>query len=502
MSRSHTACRTAAQSVRRSANVQTGSQRRVAVSARQCADDVPVIPAEAIATLAGLQRVPPAVQRGQTPPGVQEGKLCNVWPCSTDITVSRARGCYIWADDGRGPFLDLTAGIAVVNTGHCHPHVTAAIQEQAERILHAQINNYHHPGLHELARRLGAYLPPGMDTIYYDNTGTQAIEAAVKLARLHRQRPNMITLLGGMHGRSTMCSSLTSNASIRNPPYTPLPSGVYNAPFPNAFRWKVSEEEAVSRALSAMQDLLKGQVRPDSVAAIIMEPVLGEGGFYPLPRSYVSGLKELLRPHGILYISDEIQAGYGRTGKMWGADNHIDIWQPDIIAASKGIASGLPLSMVASTDEIMQAFSPGMHGGTFNGNAVAVAAALATLDVFEEEGLIENSHRQGDLFKDMLTAVWQELQPTGDVRGHGLMLAVECCDENGRSDPACAKFIKEHCRQNANILIYSPTGFDGNILRLMPPLVIQEHEVVRAAGAIEAALRAWSAQRQRPAASA
>eukprot|EP00756_Hemistasia_phaeocysticola_P026129 Hpha_TRINITY_DN16042_c0_g5::TRINITY_DN16042_c0_g5_i1::g.118330::m.118330/K00823/puuE; 4-aminobutyrate aminotransferase len=425
-------------------------------------------------------------------PRTQEGKLCGVWKCSTDITVARAKGCEVWATDGRGPFLDLTGGIAVVNTGHCHPKVTAAIQEQAELVLHAQVNNYHHPGLHELARRLGAYLPPGLDTIYYDNTGTQAIEAAIKLARLHNQRPYLLTLQGGMHGRSTMCSAMTSNHSIRNPMHTPLPSGVYTAAFPSAFRWGVSEEEATERALNSMKDLLKGQVRPEQVAAIVMEPVLGEGGFYPLPTEYVRGLREVLEPHGILYISDEIQAGFGRTGKMWGCDHFSEVWRPDIIAASKGIASGMPLSMVASTDAIMQSFTPGAHGGTFNGNAVAVAAALATLDVFEEEGVIENSRKQGALFKELLQGAWERYQPQGEVRGPGLMLAVECIDKNGRPDPQCAQFIKEHCREHAQVLIYSATGYENNILRLMPPLVIAEHETVRAAAAIEAALKEWT----------
>lgn len=425
------------------------------------------------------------------PERAQEGRLCGVWPCSTDITVSRARGCEVWDSAGK-PWLDLTAGIAVVNTGHCHPKVTAAVQRQAETVLHAQINNYHHPGLHQLARRLGGHLPRGLDTIYYDNTGTQAIEAAIKLARLHTRRPNLIVLHGGMHGRSAMCSAMTSNHSIRNPMYTPLPSGVYNAPFPAAFRWGCSEEEAVGRALSGLRDVLMGQVRPETVAAVVMEPVLGEGGFVPVPRAYIRGLHRILREHGILYISDEIQAGYGRTGRMWGCDHWTDICRPDILVSSKGIASGMVLSVVASTQEIMAAFTPGAHGGTFNGNACAVAAALATLDVFEEEGVVDNARRQGARLKGALAEAWQELQPTGQVRGRGLMIGVECCGADGSPDAECARFVKKHCHDHADVLIYAPTGFGGNILRIMPPLVIGDEHVDRAAAAITAALRAWA----------
>eukprot|EP01063_Lacrimia_lanifica_P017447 TRINITY_DN24539_c0_g1_i1.p1 TRINITY_DN24539_c0_g1~~TRINITY_DN24539_c0_g1_i1.p1 ORF type:complete len:489 (+),score=162.84 TRINITY_DN24539_c0_g1_i1:106-1467(+) len=433
----------------------------------------------------------PVSEASPQPADVQQGILSKVWARSTDLCVSHGKGVYVYDMHGQ-EYMDLAAGIAVTNTGHAHPKVVAAIQQQAERMLHSQINNYHNAPLYELTKRLGAVLPEGVNHVYYDNTGTAAIEAAVKMVRQATKRPHIVTLFGGMHGRSGMCSAMTSNHSIRNPVYYPLPSGVYTAPFPYAFRMGVSEEEAAERALSGLKDLVKAQVRPDQVAAVVFEPILGEGGFVPASTAYYTGVRELCNEHGWLLVMDEIQSGYGRSGTMW-AHQHFDAaGPPDILVSSKGIASGMPLSMVAATQGVMDTFTPGTHGGTFNGNPVALAAAIATLDVFEEEDLLENATRQGAMLKSLLKSICEVHSPRSDVRGRGLMIGLECMDADGAPSKEQAQFVKQHCQRHHNVLLLTPTGFDGNILRIMPALVIREEEVVRAAQAVEHALLDWN----------
>ena len=431
--------------------------------------------------------------RAATPPkqNVQEGVLSRVWARSTDLCIDRAHGAYV-EDTSGNTFLDFASGIAVTNTGHCHPHVVSAIKQQAGKMLHCQINNYHNEALHELTRRVGAHLPRGVNHIYYDNTGTAAVEASVKMARQATKRPNLITLLGGMHGRSGMCSAMTSNSASRNPLYYPLPSGVYNAPFPTSFNWGCTAEEAAERALTGLRQVLKAQVRPEQVAAIIFEPILGEGGFIPCGTQFYQGVREICNAHGILLIMDEIQSGYGRSGRMW-AHQHFstETTHPDIIVSSKGIASGMPLSMVAATKEVMDTFTPGTHGGTFNGNPVSLAAAIATLDVFEKEGLVKNSKTRGAALKAMLQDIFAKHMPSGDVRGEGLMIGLECTDTKGHASPGAANYIKKHCLQKSNLILMTPTGFDANILRVMPPLTITDAEGITAAGKIEHAMSDW-----------
>ena len=425
-------------------------------------------------------------------PKVQKGHLSKVWARSTELTVDKARGCYVWDQEGNR-FMDAAAGIAVVNTGHCHPAIVSAIREQAGKLIHSQINNYHNEPLHELTERLGDVFPVGVNHFYYDNTGTAGIEAAIKLVRKATCRPNIIALHGGMHGRSGMCSSLTSNHSVRNPVHYPLPSGAYFAPYPSCFRWGLNEEEATQRALEGLDVVLRGNVKSEQVAAIIFEPVLGEGGFIPCTPQYYQEVRKICDDNGILLIMDEIQSGYGRTGKMWGCQHLFSdpSQAPDVIVSSKGIASGMPLSVVAAKEEVMAAFTPGTHGGTFNGNVVALAAALATLDVFEEEQLVENSRIQGDTMSGILKALCETYLPENDVRGPGLMIGMEFV-KDGKANAQAAHYIKNHCFEKSNTIILTPTGYDGNILRLMPPLIIQEEEVLEFTQAVEYAMRDYT----------
>eukprot|EP01064_Diplonema_japonicum_P011713 TRINITY_DN1915_c5_g1_i1.p1 TRINITY_DN1915_c5_g1~~TRINITY_DN1915_c5_g1_i1.p1 ORF type:complete len:449 (+),score=88.10 TRINITY_DN1915_c5_g1_i1:69-1415(+) len=416
--------------------------------------------------------------------GRQEGVLSKVWARSTELMVDRGEGCYVWDVYGNR-YLDAAAGIAVLNTGHSHPKVVQALKDQAEKLVHSQINNYHNEPLYEFTRRVGTHLPEGLNHVYFDNTGTAGIEAAVKLVRQHTKRPNIIVLYGGMHGRSGMASAMTTNHSIRNPLFYPLPSGVYTAPFPSAYRWGISEEEAADRAIEGLKDVLKGSVRPDQVAALVFEPILGEGGFVPASAYYYKKAKEICDQYGILMVMDEIQSGYGRSGRMWAHQHFSGDAVPDVMVSSKGIASGMPLSMVVAKKHVMDSFTPGTHGGTFNGNVMALAAANATLDIFEEEGVVENSHNQGITLKGTLSAIFDQYMPGSDVRGHGLMIGVECVT------PEAARYIKKHCLVHSSVIILTPTGTEGNILRIMPPLVISEEEILALSQAIEHAARDW-----------
>ena len=421
----------------------------------------------------------------------QQGVLSRVWARSSELTVKKARGAYVWDVDGNR-YLDCVAGIAVVNTGHCHPKVVQAVRKQAGELMHGQINAFHNERLYELTNKLGGVLPTGVNHIYYDNTGTSGIEAAVKMVRQATQRPHIVTLFGGMHGRSALASAMTTNHCIRNPVHYPLPAGVYVAPFPSAFRWRVSEEEATARALAGLRDLLKGQVRPEQVAAVLFEPILGEGGFVAAPQAYYEGVREICNRHGILLVMDEVQSGYGRSGKMWGHEHVATAaTRPDVIVSSKGVASGMPLSFVAATEEVMDTFVPGSHGGTFNGNCVSVAAAIATLEVFEEEGLVANSAERGLLLKQMLTDVFAQHMPRADVRGKGLMVGLECVDDEGQAWPEAAAYIKRHCFVHGKMLLLAPTGFDGNIVRVMPPLILTTDQVITVSQTIENALSDW-----------
>eukprot|EP00659_Diplonema_papillatum_P002245 gene2245-3469_t len=440
-------------------------------------------------TTAAVRAAVPQVAKKLQSEGVQRGVLSQVWARATDLTIDHGEGVFVFDVDGNR-YLDASAGIAVCNTGHAHPKVVAAIQKQAAKMLHSQINNYHSKPLYELTERLGAVLPEGVNHIYYDNTGTGGIEAAVKLVRHHTKRPHIIVLHGGMHGRSATGSAMTSNHSIRNPVSYPLPSGFYTAPFPCAYRWGVTPEEATHRALQGLKDVLKGNVRAEQVAAVFFEPILGEGGFMPVTPQYYEAVRSICNDHGIMLVMDEIQSGYGRSGKMWG---HQWMMQnsastPDVLVSSKGIASGMPLSMVAAKEEVMRSFTPGTHGGTFNANPVALAAAIATLEVFEEEGLVANSLTQGETLKRMLAAIFKVHLPKSDVRGMGLMIGLDCADEHGNPLPEAARYIQKHCLQKSNVIMLTPTGFDGNILRVMPPLIIKEDEVFELAHAVENAL--------------
>eukprot|EP01060_Flectonema_neradi_P017855 TRINITY_DN246_c4_g1_i1.p1 TRINITY_DN246_c4_g1~~TRINITY_DN246_c4_g1_i1.p1 ORF type:complete len:479 (+),score=102.68 TRINITY_DN246_c4_g1_i1:59-1438(+) len=420
---------------------------------------------------------------------IGNGKHANCYGKSSDLTLREASGCYVTATNGE-TYLDVTSGIAVLSTGHCHPRVVEAVREQAGKCLHAQLNCFQsHTQLDELVQKLDRITPDNIDTFFPDTTGSQAIEAAVKMCRRHTGRQNIICIQGGFHGRTTLTSAMTSsNAGARYPSSTPLPSGVYHTQAPMAFRWGVSEEEACDRAIQQFKDMFRSHIPADSVAAIVMEPILGEGGCIPIPGKFWAAVRSFCDEHGALLVADEIQCGVARSGTMWASDQLPG--NPDVIVTAKGLASGMPLSMVCSSSEIMDSFTPGTHGGTYMGNIVACAAANATLDIIEDEDLCGNAKRQGDLLHGMLTDVFKKNLPACDVRGKGLMRAIEVRDLDGNASPEIAQKIRKHCLDNSNVLLYAPSGWDANAIRLIPSLTIQEHETVHLASAIEAAVMA------------
>jgi 4-aminobutyrate aminotransferase len=419
-----------------------------------------------------------------------------VWGRITNLVVERGEGSWLVTRDGER-YLDYSSGIGVVNTGHAHPRVVAAVQAQAARLLHGQQNIvYHEPGL-RLYERLAGLLPGGPWGAFLSNSGAEAVEAAVKLARVSTGRPVILAFRGGFHGRTAQAMALTTAKDVYRAAFEPLPGSVYHTPFPYCYRaagGAHAPDASCTCDWEAQLDLLFHQViYPERVAAVIVEPVLGEGGYVVPPPAFLPRLRELTRQHGILLIADEVQTGFGRTGELF-AVRHWDV-EPDILVMAKGIASGLPLSGLIARQDLLAAWKPGSHGGTYGGNVVACAAALATLDVIEEEGLVANARERGAQFLDGLRSLAADHPAIGDVRGLGLMLALELIrpgEGDGRvPNPELTKRILAEALDRR--LIVLSAGSYANVVRIIPPLVTTADEVRQALGILSDALDAAGA---------
>jgi 4-aminobutyrate aminotransferase len=418
-----------------------------------------------------------------------------VWGRITNLIVDHGEGSWLVTPEG-DRYLDYTSGIGVTNTGHAHPRVVAAIQAQAAKLLHGQQNIvYHEPGL-RLYERLAGLLPNGPWSAFLANSGAEAVEAAVKLARVATGRPAIIAFRYSFHGRTAQTMALTAAKDVYRGAFEPLPGSIYHASYPYCYRAPGGPHDPADCSCDweAQLDLLFHQlVFPDKVAAIIVEPVIGEGGYIVPPPSFLPRLREITREHGILLVADEVQTGFGRTGELF-AVRHWDV-DPDIVVMAKGIASGMPLSGILARKELMDRLPPGSHGGTYGGNAVSCAAALATLDVIEDEGLVANARDRGEQF----VAGLRRLAPThpsmGDVRGLGLMVAVEFVkpdDGDGRTpDAALTKRVQLACFERGLLLLTAGTYV--NVIRIIPPLVTTADEVDRALVIIAEALDAAGA---------
>jgi len=401
-----------------------------------------------------------------------------VWTRIFPIQAERAEGSYIYAEDGR-KYLDFTCGIGVTNTGHCHPKVVEAIREQAGKFLHAQANIIVHKPMMQLIEELRTIVPASIDGFFFSNSGAEAVEGAMKLARNATGKNSVIVFSGSFHGRTAGTMALTTSKTAYKMGPQLLPSGVYVAPYPYAYRLGMSEEQACQYALESVEELLASQIAPSDVAAILIETVLGEGGYVPPPAGFLEGLRKICNKHGILLILDEIQCGYGRTGR-WFAFEHYVV-EPDIMTVAKGIASGLPLSGVFSSLDLMKKWPGGSHGGTYGGNAVACAAAVATIQVMREEHMLENAQQRGLQLQTGLRKLQEEYPQIGDVRGLGLMIGSEF-EADGKFKNA-KPLVKEiiHVAEERGLLLLSCGTYDSTI-RWIPPLNVTEGQVKDALG--------------------
>ena len=404
---------------------------------------------------------------------------------ATPVVVDHAQGSWIHGTDGRS-YLDFTTGIGVTSTGHCHPKVVAAAREQVGKIIHAQYTTVMHQPLLALTEKLGEVLPEGLDSVFYANSGSEAVEAAVRLARMATGRPNIVVFQGGFHGRTVAAASLTTAGTKFSAGFAPLMAGVHMSAFPYAYRYGWDEATAVAFALQELDYLLQTRTAPNDTAAFLIEPALGDGGYLPTPPAFLEGLRERADRHGIQLIFDEVQAGVGRTGKFWGHQHSTAT--PDIIITAKGIASGFPISAIAASTETMSKAWPGSQGGTYGGNAVSAAAGVATLEVVEEEGLVENSRARGEQLQAGLREIQGRFPVIGDVRGLGLMQGIEFTAEDGSPDARTAVAVQQATTDQG--LLTLTCGPAGNVVRLIPALVVTADEISTGLERFEAALTA------------
>jgi 4-aminobutyrate aminotransferase len=412
-------------------------------------------------------------------------ELSQVLKQATGVVAARGEGVHLYDEDGRR-FLDFTAGIGVTSTGHCHPRVVAAAQEQVAQLIHAQYTTVMHRPLLTLVERMSEVLPEGLDRMFFANSGSEAIEAALRLVRQATGRPNVIVFHGGFHGRTVAAASMTTSGTKFRAGFSPLMGGVHLAPFPDPghFGWQV--EQCTDFALAQLDYLLQTVSAPADTAAFFIEPVLGEGGYVPANERFLAGLRERADQHGICLVIDEVQTGFGRTGRFWGHD-HFGV-RPDVLVTAKGLASGFPLSGIAASSALMAKAWPGSQGGTYGANAVACAAALATLDVIEEEKLVANADARGAELKAALADVASRHSRITDVRGLGLMIGNEFRDADGKPDGAAATAAQQEAARRGLLLL--TCGPWGQVVRFIPALVVESPQIAEAVGIWEDAVAA------------
>jgi 4-aminobutyrate aminotransferase len=403
---------------------------------------------------------------------------------SYPLVARRGRGIRVEDVDGN-EFLDFAAGIAVTSTGHCHPEVVAAIQKQAAELIHISGTDFYNEPLTDLAERLSAVAPmPGPHRFFYGNSGAEAIECALKLARYHTGRQQIISFFGAFHGRTMGALSLTGSKPQQKRRFSPLVPGVTHIRYPYAYRGcsggpQEEEEFSLGCARYLEEKLFKTILPPEEVAAVFIEPIQGEGGYVVAPDNFLRELRAICTRHGILLVADEVQSGAGRTGKWW-AIEHSGV-EPDIVCMAKGIASGMPLGVCMSRAEIMD-WVPGSHASTFGGNPVSIAAALATIDVLEREGIANAAHVGGKMLERLHG--WTETHPlVGEVRGRGLMIGIELVKDKVTREPATALRNRiETLAFERGLMIL---GCGETSLRLCPPLVVTEQEATVALDILE-----------------
>ena len=405
------------------------------------------------------------------------------------IFVERAEGTRIWDVDGK-EYLDFTSGIGVLNTGHRHPRIVRAVREQLDRLMHTCFQVTMYEPYVELAARLSALVGDAHKAVLF-TTGAEAIENAVKIARAHTRRSAVVAFSGGFHGRTMLALTMTASSPAYRQNFGPFASDVYHAPYPDEYHGWTTD-----RALAALDELFVTEIMADHVAAVVIEPELGEGGFVPAPVAFMQRLRAITQEHGIVLVADEVQSGFGRTGRMFGYQ-HSAI-APDLVVMAKSLAAGLPLSAVVGKAAIMDAPLPGGLGGTYGGNPLACAAALAVLEVFETEGLAARAAAKGDQIRGALLQLQADLPQIGDVRGLGAMLAIELVSdpETKAPDADLAQRVIDKARELGLLLL--KCGPHKNVVRLLPPLTASADEISSGVARLEAAMRAALADAEPP----
>jgi len=403
------------------------------------------------------------------------------------LVADRAAGIVVTDVDGN-TFLDFAAGIAVCSTGHCHPQIVKVIQEQAARLIHLSGTDFYYPQLSTLAQKLAEIAPgQGDKKVYFGNSGTEAVEAALKLARYATGRKKFIAFYGAFHGRTLGALSLTASKPVQRRGFGPLLDGITHVPYPYCYRCaeKPLQGGCDPRCVRVIEDqLFRTILSPDEVAAIVFEPIQGEGGYIVPPAEFFEELKRLSRQHAILLIADEVQSGMGRTGKMFAVE-HFGI-EPDIIAIAKGIASGLPLGAIVARAELMS-WPPGSHASTFGGNPISCAAALETIRLLED-GLMQNAAETGEHLLRSLQAMMSRCAAIGDVRGRGLMIGIELVKDRATKEKAgdWRDLAVQRCFERGLLIL----GCGENSLRLMPPLIVSRTQADAALEILEEVLTA------------
>jgi 4-aminobutyrate aminotransferase len=409
---------------------------------------------------------------------------------ATELEIVRGKGIYLYDKEGR-EYMDFAAGIAATVTGHCHPKVVAATTVQLESLIHACAGVVYYEQNIALAEKLKSITPEGLDMTFFGQSGSEAIETALKLAKYTSKKKNLIAFQGSFHGRTLGALSITfSNPKYRDG-YEPLIPGIFLAPYAYCYRCEKKRKSSkpefkgadfpspLNCALECLKDTetVITKVKDSNIAAMIVEPIQGEGGYIIPPKEFIKGLRDLCNKHEILLIFDEVQSGFGRTGKMFAAE-HYEV-APDIMAVAKAIASGMPLGATIAKEDLMKAWKPGAHGGTMSGNPVTCMAANATIEVIETENLLGNSKNMGRYLKDKLIELQEKCKIIGDVRGVGLMIGVEFIKPGTKDpNPDAVKRIRDLCLEKGLILI--GCGSDGQVIRIVPALTVNKEQIDQA----------------------
>ncbi len=404
---------------------------------------------------------------------------------NTEIHVVEAEG--IWVKDSAGNrWADFACGTAVTNLGHNHPAVVAAAKAQLDRLVHAGMI-FHYDTALETAERLREVTPPRIEKFAFANSGAEAVEAAVKLAKHRSGRQGVVAFRGGFHGRTMGSVSYTTSKAKYRDGYHPILGSVFVTPFPHPYRWGMSVDQAVDMSLHELRMMFKHVVSPNNVACFLVEPVQGEGGYYPAPPTFLEELRSIADEHGILLVYDEVQTGFGRTAEWFAADHFAA--KPDIMAMGKGIANGLPLSAYGASREIIDSWPTGSHGTTFGGNPVAAAAASAVIDSMGE--LLPGARDLAKHAFERFHALAEEHPTIGDVRGLGLMMGIEFVEDPDTRAPDAEAFkhVKAHALNNELIII--SCGPDGNVLRFIPALITTREELDWAIDLVDEGLTSW-----------